>query len=160
MSLPQSSPPHERGRNLREPLSPRAPACRQAGLCVILEHAVTLAAPFADPPAAPTRRGDQRAFHLRHLSQIPELLRSVDYGGLMRYLSPFRINTSKKSCHLRIAFIVNGFKFTRINTSEKNGSKPPRINTSRKRPGEGGMRPAGRRKNQIRFQRLRSRANV
>jgi hypothetical protein len=94
MSLPQSSPPHERGRNLREPLGPRAPACRQAGLCVILEHAVTLAAPFADPPAAPTRRGDQRAFHLRHLSQIPELLRSVDYGGLMRYLSPFRINTS------------------------------------------------------------------
>jgi len=56
----------------------------------------------------------------------------------MRHLSPFRINTSKKLRHLCIALIANDFKFTRINTSEKNSSKPPVINTSKKQGrGEG-----------------------
>ena len=106
MSFAQYSPPDarlpdDRARDFRAPLSPLAPACRQAGLCVILEHAVTLAARFADTPTAParrggpTRRGVRRRLQLRHLLQMPELLRSVDYGGLMGNLSPFRINTSK-----------------------------------------------------------------
>ena len=56
----------------------------------------------------------------------------------MRRLSPFRINTSKKSRHSRIAFITKDFKFTGINTSEKNGSKSSGINTSKKQGrGEG-----------------------
>jgi len=59
------------------------------------KHAVTLAAPSADAPTAPDRRGDQRRLHLRHLSQVPALPRSVDYGGLMSDLTPFKITTSK-----------------------------------------------------------------
>jgi hypothetical protein len=105
MSLAQNSPPDawlpaERARDLREPL--RLPAVAGSPrLCVILDHAVTLAAPSADTPTAParrggpTRRGVRRRLQLRHLLQMPELLRSIDYGGLMGNLSPFRINTSK-----------------------------------------------------------------
>jgi len=48
----------------------------------------------------------------------------------MMQLTPFKINTSKKSCHFRIALILNDFKPTRINTSTISTSKPPRINTS------------------------------
>jgi hypothetical protein len=53
----------------------------------------------------------------------------------MSYLSPFRINTSKKSRHLRIAFIVNDFKSTRINTSTIFGFNQSKINTSTKHGG-------------------------
>jgi hypothetical protein len=35
----------------------------------------------------------------------------------MRQLNPFKINTSRKSRYSRVAFIVNNFKPTRINTS-------------------------------------------
>ena len=149
MSFAQVSPPHERGRDLREPP-------RSLRLCVILEHAVTLAAPSASSPTAPACRGssarrdgsaicdDQRRLHLRHLSQVPAPLRSVDYGGLMRDLTPFKINTSKKSCHSRFALSLNDFKSTRINTSTISVSKPPRINTSKKHGERGeGCGPTG-----------------
>jgi len=132
MSFAQISLARERGSDLREPLrSPR--------LCVVLERAVTLVAPFADAPAAPTRRGDQRRPHLRPLLQVRELPRSVDYGRLMWHLTPFRINTSSKSRHSRIALIANDFKPTRLNTSAIVPPKPPRINTSKKQ-GRGGYR--------------------
>jgi hypothetical protein len=55
----------------------------------------------------------------------------------MKDLTPFKINTSKKSCRSRIALIVNDFKPTRINTSAISPSKPPRINTSKKHGGAG-----------------------
>jgi hypothetical protein len=56
----------------------------------------------------------------------------------MKDLTPFKINTSKKSRHLRIALIVNDFKPTRINTSAISPFKPLRINTSKKQGrGEG-----------------------
>jgi hypothetical protein len=53
----------------------------------------------------------------------------------MRPLSPFRINTSKKSWRSSIAFIPNDFNSTRINTSVFFRFKSPRINTSKKRGG-------------------------
>jgi len=56
----------------------------------------------------------------------------------MMQLTPFKINTSKKSCHFRIALILNDFKPTRINTSTISTSKPPRINTSERHGGRGG----------------------
>jgi hypothetical protein len=65
----------------------------------------------------------------------PEFLRSVDYRGLMTPLTPFRINTSKKSRHFCIAFILNDFKSTRINTSAISRFNPSRINTSKKQGG-------------------------
>jgi hypothetical protein len=98
-------------------------------------RAVTVAAPSAETPTEPACRSDQRRLHLRHQSQIPELPRSVDYGGLMKDLTPFEINTSKKSCHSRIALIARDFKPTRINTSAISPFKPPRINTSKKHGG-------------------------
>ena len=132
MSFAQYSPPDarlpdDRARDFRAPLSPLAPACRQAGLCVILEHAVTLAARFADTPTAPARRGGspcrsvQRPLHLRDLSQIPGLLRSVDYGGFMRHLSPFRINTSKFSRSVDSGGLTRNLSPFRINTSKNMG---------------------------------------
>ena len=111
--------------NRSYPLAPAA-ACR----------AVASAAPAKEsgeggPPS--------RAASCNSLLQLRDFPRSVDYGGLMRRLSPFRINTSKKSRHSRIAFITKDFKFTGINTSEKNGSKSSGINTSKKQGrGEGG----------------------
>jgi hypothetical protein len=56
----------------------------------------------------------------------------------MSDLTPFKINTSKKTRHSRIAFIVNDFKPTRISTSTIFLFKPPRISTSKKTSGEGG----------------------
>ena len=50
----------------------------------------------------------------------------------MRPLSPFRINTSKKSWRSSIAFIPNDFNSTRINTSVILDCNSPRINTSKK----------------------------
>jgi len=85
----------------------------------------------------PTIRSDQLRIYLQHLLQVLELLRSVDYGALMRQLNPFKINTSRKLRHSRIAFIVNNFKPTRINTSAISIFKPPRINTSKKHGGVG-----------------------
>jgi hypothetical protein len=131
MSLAQNSPPDawlpaERARDLREPL--RLPAVAGSPrLCVILDHAVTLAAPSADTPTAPARRGGspcrsvQRPLHLRDLSQIPGLLRSVDYGGFMRHLSPFRINTSKFSRSVDSGGLTRNLSPFRINTSKNMG---------------------------------------
>jgi len=53
----------------------------------------------------------------------------------MTPLTPFRINTSKKSRHFCIAFILNDFKSTRINTSAISRFNPSRINTSKKQGG-------------------------
>jgi GNAT superfamily N-acetyltransferase len=139
MSLTQNRPPDawlsgERATDLRESL--RYPW-----------HAVILAASSADTPTAadcrggPTIRNGQWRIQLRHLLQILEHPRSLDYGALMRQLSPFKINTSRKSRHSRIAFIVNNFKPTRINTSAISLFKPPGINTSKKHRGEGGTHP-------------------
>ena len=62
----------------------------------------------------------------------------------MMQLTPFKINTSKKSCHFRIALILNDFKPIRINTSTISPLKPPRINTSKKHGGGGvGCGPTG-----------------
>ena len=82
-------------------------------------------------PIRPSRVGKLQ------LNALPELLRSVDYGGLMGQLTPFRINTSKKSRHFCIAFIINDFKSTRINTSVIFRVNPSRINTSKKTGGWG-----------------------
>ena len=86
------------------------------------------APPYAD-------RACSWRLQLQHLLQVPTDLRSVDSGGLMRRLTPFRINTSRKSRRFRIAFIVNDFKPTRINTSVILRFKPSRINTSKKHGG-------------------------
>jgi len=61
----------------------------------------------------------------------------------MMQLTPFKINTSKKSCHFRIALILNDFKPIRINTSTISPLKPPRINTSKKHGGGSRVRPYG-----------------
>ena len=61
----------------------------------------------------------------------------------MMQLTPFKINTSKKSCHFRIALILNDFKPIRINTSTIAPIKPPRINTSKKHGGGVGCGPTG-----------------
>ena len=55
----------------------------------------------------------------------------------MRRVTPFRINTSKKSRHLCIALILNDFNPTRINTSVIFRFKPSGINTSKKHGGRG-----------------------
>jgi hypothetical protein len=69
----------------------------------------------------------------------PELLRSVDYAGLISKITPFRINTSKKSHHFRITLILKDFNSTRINTSVIFRFNSPRINTSKKHGGGVGM---------------------
>jgi len=124
MSLAQNSPPDawlpaERARDLREPL--RLPAVAGSPrLCVILKRAVS-PTPSADKPPAPACRSVQRPLHLRDLSQIPGLLRSVDYGGFMRHLSPFRINTSKFSRSVDSGGLTRNLSPFRINTSKNMG---------------------------------------
>jgi len=132
MSLAQVSPPHERGRNLREPL--RLPAVAGS-----LRPCAILSAPslssrrtpvprprlpaVAGPPAvaAAPIRSDHRRLHLQHLSQIPELLRSVDSGELMRHLSPFRINTSEFPRSVDSGGLMRHLTPFKINTSKKGG---------------------------------------
>jgi len=73
-------------------------------------------------PGKPPIRTDRRCVQLQQKLplqlQLHEFPRSVDYGGLMWDLTPFKINTSKNYCTFCIAFITNHFNSPRINTSK------------------------------------------
>ena len=126
----------------------RTPAPHIISAVPLARHALPRT-PFSPRPNSPRFSkphrsafvGDPRRVHLQHLLQLRAFLRSVDYGGLTRPITPFRINTSKKSWHFRIALITNGFNSTRINTSAIFHFNPPRINTSKKHGGGGGSNP-------------------
>jgi hypothetical protein len=87
-------------------------------------------------PSRPRHIRPSRIVELQ-FKALPEFLRSVDYAGLMSHITPFRINTSKKSRQFRITLILNDFKSTRINTSVIFRVNPSRINTSKKQGGVG-----------------------
>ena len=70
------------------------------------------------PPICTDRRQCYLQLKLPLQLQLHEFPRSVDYGGLMWHLSPFKINTSKNYCTFCIAFITNHFNSPRINTSK------------------------------------------
>lgn len=89
----------------------------------------------APPDGVPTAASCDNAL------QLGDVPRSVDYEGLTRQLSLFRINTSRKSRNFLIAFITNDFKPSGINTYVKKGQNPSRISTSKKQGGGEGCLP-------------------